>query len=230
MNPRLTSLCRRRSAAGGRAGRLPTSAQAERELTLEQALEMGKKRNKSMVAERARLEQAQTSLSSAWAMLLPTIAAQGKYTRNYNEPFRSRQIGSRSWPDGLPWPDPAVQPAGRRHQLQRAADRPGRLPWSQVGQGEHRVGGGELRAVRDQRALRGRAGVLRGGHLRRGGDCAPLEHPGRARDARQRQDAAGRGHGHEGRRRSRRAGVAALRAGGARGDPGAPAGLSGWRR
>ena len=46
---------------------------------------MGKKRNKSMVAERARLEQAQTSLSSAWALLLPTIAAQGRYTRNYAE-------------------------------------------------------------------------------------------------------------------------------------------------
>src|ERR1043165_1988157 len=46
---------------------------------------MGKKRNKSMVAERARLEQAQTALSSAWSLLLPTIAAQGKYTRNYAE-------------------------------------------------------------------------------------------------------------------------------------------------
>jgi len=61
------------------------AAQAERELTLEEALELGKKRNKSMAAERARLEQAQTSLSSAWALLLPTIAAQGRYTRNYAE-------------------------------------------------------------------------------------------------------------------------------------------------
>jgi len=60
-------------------------AQAERELTLEDALALGKKRNKSMVAERARLEQAQTQLSSAWALLLPTIAAQGKYTRNYTD-------------------------------------------------------------------------------------------------------------------------------------------------
>ena len=61
------------------------NAQAERELTLEQALEMGKKRNKSMVVEGARLAQVQTTLSSAWAMLLPTIAAQGKYTRNYHD-------------------------------------------------------------------------------------------------------------------------------------------------
>jgi outer membrane protein TolC len=60
-----------------------TSAQAERELTLDQALEMAKKRNKSMVVERARLEQVQTQLASAWALLLPTIAAQGRYTRNY---------------------------------------------------------------------------------------------------------------------------------------------------
>jgi OMF family outer membrane factor len=58
-------------------------AQTERELTLEQALEMAKKRNKSMVVERARLEQAQTALDSAWAQLLPNIAAQGRYTRNY---------------------------------------------------------------------------------------------------------------------------------------------------
>jgi outer membrane protein TolC len=64
---------------------LHSAAQAERELTLEQALELGKKRNKSMAAERARLEQAQTSLSSAWALLLPTVAAQGRYTRNYAE-------------------------------------------------------------------------------------------------------------------------------------------------
>jgi outer membrane protein/protease secretion system outer membrane protein len=61
----------------------PARGTTERELTLDDALALGKKQNKSMVAERAKLEQAQTSLSSAWALLLPTIAAQGKYTRNY---------------------------------------------------------------------------------------------------------------------------------------------------
>jgi outer membrane protein TolC len=55
---------------------------AERELTLDDALALAKKRNKSLVAERAKVAQAQTSLSSAWARLLPTIAAQGRYTRN----------------------------------------------------------------------------------------------------------------------------------------------------
>jgi outer membrane protein TolC len=61
-----------------------TTLEAERELTLEQALDLAKKRNKSLVAERAHLAQAQTNLASAWALLLPTVAAQGKYTRNYN--------------------------------------------------------------------------------------------------------------------------------------------------
>jgi len=62
-----------------------TSAAGERELTLEQALDIAKKRNKNMAVDRARLAQVQTTLSSAWALLLPTIAAQGRYTRNYHE-------------------------------------------------------------------------------------------------------------------------------------------------
>jgi outer membrane protein TolC len=62
-----------------------TSAAGERELTLEQALDIAKKRNKNMAVDRARLAQVQTTLSSAWALLLPNIAAQGRYTRNYAE-------------------------------------------------------------------------------------------------------------------------------------------------
>ena len=69
------------TAASARA----TTAAAERELTLDDALALAKTRNKSMVAERARVAQAQTNLSAAWSRLLPTIAAQGKYTRNYAE-------------------------------------------------------------------------------------------------------------------------------------------------
>jgi outer membrane protein len=67
------------------AASAPALGQAERELTLEDALALARKRNKNMVVERARLEQVQTNLSSAWATLLPTIAAQGRYTRNYAE-------------------------------------------------------------------------------------------------------------------------------------------------
>jgi outer membrane protein TolC len=55
----------------------------EHELTLDEALALAKRRNKSLVAERAKVAQAQTNLSAAWARLLPTVAAQGRYTRNY---------------------------------------------------------------------------------------------------------------------------------------------------
>jgi outer membrane protein TolC len=52
------------------------------ELTLDQALAMARKRNRSMVVERARLAQAQTNLEQAWSALYPTVTAQGKYTHN----------------------------------------------------------------------------------------------------------------------------------------------------
>jgi len=52
------------------------------ELTLDQALAMARKRNRSLFVERARLAQAQTNIESAWASLFPTITAQGKYTHN----------------------------------------------------------------------------------------------------------------------------------------------------
>jgi outer membrane protein TolC len=52
-------------------------------LTLDDALALAKKSNNSIIVEKARLAQAQTNLDQAWAVLLPTIAAQGKYTRNY---------------------------------------------------------------------------------------------------------------------------------------------------
>ncbi len=46
---------------------------------------MARKRNFNIAAERERVGQAQVNISQAWATLLPTIAAQGKYTRNYAE-------------------------------------------------------------------------------------------------------------------------------------------------
>jgi outer membrane protein TolC len=52
------------------------------ELSLDQALTMARKANRNLVAERARLAQAQTNIETAWAALFPTLAAQGKYTRN----------------------------------------------------------------------------------------------------------------------------------------------------
>ena len=52
------------------------------ELTLEQAMAMARKANRTLRVERAHLAQAQTNLELAWAALYPTVAAQGKYTRN----------------------------------------------------------------------------------------------------------------------------------------------------
>jgi len=54
-------------------------------LTLEQALSQARQRNKVMVVERARLEQAQVQVEQGWAALFPTLVAQGRYSRNYKE-------------------------------------------------------------------------------------------------------------------------------------------------
>lgn len=56
---------------------------APRELTLDDALAMAKHVNRSLIAERAHLAQAQTNVEQAWAALFPVVTAQGKYTRNY---------------------------------------------------------------------------------------------------------------------------------------------------
>jgi OMF family outer membrane factor len=54
-------------------------------ITLEKALVMAKKNNHGIAAQRAKLASAQTAVETAWSTLFPTIAAQGKYTRNYKE-------------------------------------------------------------------------------------------------------------------------------------------------
>jgi outer membrane protein TolC len=71
-------------AAPAPAAAAAPAAQAApaRELTLEQALDMARKANRSLAVERARLAQVQTTVEQAWAALIPTLAAQGKYTRN----------------------------------------------------------------------------------------------------------------------------------------------------
>jgi outer membrane protein TolC len=61
------------------------AAAPPRELTLDEALAMAKRANRSLVVERARLAEAQTNVEQAWAALFPTVTAQGKYTRNYKE-------------------------------------------------------------------------------------------------------------------------------------------------
>jgi outer membrane protein len=54
-------------------------------LTLEQALATARKANRSLIVERAHLAQARTNLEMAWSALFPTVAAQGRYTRNNRE-------------------------------------------------------------------------------------------------------------------------------------------------
>jgi outer membrane protein TolC len=51
-------------------------------LSLEQALTVARRANRSLVVERARLAQAKTNLEMAWSALFPTVAVQGRYTRN----------------------------------------------------------------------------------------------------------------------------------------------------
>jgi outer membrane protein TolC len=65
------------------AGRAQGAAGAPRELTLDDALAMARKANRSLAVERVRLSQAQANLDQAWSSLFPTIALQGKYSR-YN--------------------------------------------------------------------------------------------------------------------------------------------------
>jgi len=53
-----------------------------RPLTLDQALALARRANRSLVAERSRVAQARVSLEQAYNVLFPTLTAQGKYTRN----------------------------------------------------------------------------------------------------------------------------------------------------
>jgi outer membrane protein TolC len=68
------------------AGELPTGSTQPSNLPLlsfEQAIAMARKNNRAIRVDRAQLVAAQTQTETAWSSLLPTIAAQGKYTRNY---------------------------------------------------------------------------------------------------------------------------------------------------
>jgi outer membrane protein TolC len=68
------------------AGELPTGSTQPSDLPLlsfEQAIAMARKNNRAIKVDRAQLVAAQTQTETAWSSLLPTINAQGKYTRNY---------------------------------------------------------------------------------------------------------------------------------------------------
>ncbi len=63
----------------------PDSGGGGRPLTLDDALRIARERSRDLAAARTRLDQARTSVTTAWAALLPTAALQGKYTHNYKE-------------------------------------------------------------------------------------------------------------------------------------------------
>jgi outer membrane protein TolC len=72
-----------RAGGGGAApGEIGQPGPPARELTLDDVLTMARRANRSLVAERSRLDQAQATIDRAWTTLFPTLAAQGKYTRN----------------------------------------------------------------------------------------------------------------------------------------------------
>ena len=52
-------------------------------LALDDALALARKNNHSLVLERARLSEAQTTVDQAWSALFPTVAGQARFTRNY---------------------------------------------------------------------------------------------------------------------------------------------------
>ena len=70
------------AGAGPAAMARPGGQFAVGELTLDEALAAARRANRTLVAERARLEQAHAVVDRAWTALFPTLAAQGKYTRN----------------------------------------------------------------------------------------------------------------------------------------------------
>jgi len=55
---------------------------ADRTLTLDQALALARRSNRSLVVERAVVVQANVGLEQAYNVLFPTVSVQGKYTRN----------------------------------------------------------------------------------------------------------------------------------------------------
>src|SRR5260370_32170495 len=64
---------------------LTPAAHAQRSLTLEEAVALGRRTSRDLRAALARVDQAATGVTQAWVALLPTLTAQGKYTHNYKE-------------------------------------------------------------------------------------------------------------------------------------------------
>src|SRR5215510_11823385 len=60
-------------------------ARADRTITLDDAIALARTHNRDLRAARERVAEANAGVEQARAALLPTVAAQGKYTHNYRE-------------------------------------------------------------------------------------------------------------------------------------------------
>jgi len=58
---------------------------ADRTITLDDALALARSHNRDLRAARERIVEAEAGVAQARAALLPTVSAQGRYTRNYKE-------------------------------------------------------------------------------------------------------------------------------------------------
>jgi outer membrane protein TolC len=74
-----------RPVLGRSAPSITLPAVAQEKLTLDQAIAEARSSNRDLQAARARLDQSEAAIEQAAAGLLPVIAAQGKYTRNYDD-------------------------------------------------------------------------------------------------------------------------------------------------
>jgi outer membrane protein TolC len=71
--------------AGALVGASSGLAQADRTLTLDEALSLARAHNRDLRAARERVAAAEAGVEQARAALLPTVTAQGKYTHNYKQ-------------------------------------------------------------------------------------------------------------------------------------------------
>lgn len=61
---------------------IAVTAQAQRALRLDEAIDLARQRNGDLKATRTRIDQSQASIEQTRAALIPTLAVQGKYTHN----------------------------------------------------------------------------------------------------------------------------------------------------
>jgi outer membrane protein TolC len=106
------------------------AARAERTLALDEALSLAHRNNRDLAQARARVAQAHAAVSTAWAALLPTLAAQGKYTHNYKEVAVSFPVFDPMNPMAVPTIESAVIQKGEQLDFALNAAVPLIVPWA----------------------------------------------------------------------------------------------------